>query len=306
MVLALHIVLFKGNIPLSIFRSWNCGLATIAIPLFFMVSGYLLSHKPFDYRYSLKKIKSIILFILKTTTLFVFIETLFFSEGQVLQLLRSYYSWIMQRGIMWQYWYFAAMIIIYLLLPFLGKIIQSRYHLHVVFCLICISFVFFLLNIYCDFERIYIRQTFRIWYWLMYFLVGAYIRNHYNFFSWITWRHAFCAVVLMMVYVYYVEIPYDEYSFGSIICMIYAIVVFSACLNTKITKGKIIQELSSLFLPVYAIHPYIISKLGFLDSYIDFSPSVKYFAVLGIVMIVNVPLAYLLMKIPYVKEIFKM
>ena len=306
MVLALHIVIFKGKIPLSIFRSWNSGLATIAIPLFFMVSGYLLSRKPFDYHYSFKKIKSIIIFIFKTTTLFVVIESLFFSDGQILQLIRSYYAWIMQRGIMWQYWYFAAMIIIYALLPFLGKIINSKYHLPVIICLVAISFIFFLLNIFYDFERLYIRQTFRIWYWFMYFLVGAYIRNHQEMFNWITWKHVIYAIIFMLVYVYYVEIPYDEYSFGSIICMIYAVIVFSACLNTKIIKGRVIQELSSLFLPVYAIHPFVINKLSFLDPYFDFSPSVKFFVVLALIICVNVPLAYLLMKIPYVKEIFKM
>lgn len=306
MVLALHIVLCKEMVPRSIFKSWNSGVAGIAIPLFFMVSGFLMSQKPSDFKYSFKKIKAILWFVFKTTTLFVVLNWLFAPERYPFHLFRSYYAWITQKGIMWQYWYFAAMIIIYALLPFLGKIINSKYHLPVIICLVAISFIFFLLNIFYDFERLYIRQTFRIWYWFMYFLVGAYIRNHQEKFNGITWKHVIYAVMFMLVYVYYVEIPYDEYSFGSIICMIYAVIVFSACLNTKIVKGRVIQELSSLFLPVYAIHPFVISKLSFLDPYFDFSPSVKFFVVLALVIGVNVPLAYLLMKIPYVKEIFKM
>ena len=306
MVLALHIVLCKEMVPRSIFKSWNSGIAGIAIPLFFMVSGFLMSQKPSDYSYSIKKIRAILLFVFKTTTLFVIIEWLFCSESNPFYLLRSYYAWITQNGIMWQYWYFAAMIFIYASLSFLGKIIRSKYLLPTIIGLIIVSFVFFLLNIFYDFERIHVRQTFRIWYWLMYFLTGAYIRDHQNKFRKIGWWHVLGMVIFMMVYVYYVEIPYDEYGFGSIICMIYAVVVFSACLNTKIKNERIIQELSSLFLPVYAIHPFVIGKLTYLEPYLRFSPAIQFYVVLALIFVINIALAFVLMKIPYVRDIFKM
>lgn len=306
MVLALHVILFKERIPWTIYKSWNSGISTIAIPLFFMVSGYLLVDKPFDYSYSFRKIRGILFFIFKTTTIFVVIEWLFFNDINMFQLIRSYYLWVFQRGIMWQYWYFAAMIIIYSVLPFLGKVIRSNYHLHVIICLVVISFIFFLLNIFYDFERFHVRQTFRIWYWLMYFFVGAYIKKHKKLFSYIKWIHVLMAIIFMLVYVYFVEIPYDEYSFGSIICMVYAIIVFSACLNTKIKYRKTIHELSTLFLPVYAIHPFVISKMGFLNPYVDYSPEVKLFVVIFLIFSINIFLAYIIMKIPYVKNIFKM
>lgn len=306
MVLALHIVLCKEMVPRSIFKSWNSGVAGIAIPLFFMVSGFLMSQKPSDFTYSFKKIKAILWFVFKTTTLFVVLNWLFAPERNPFHLFRSYYAWITQKGIMWQYWYFAAMIFIYALLSFLGKVIRSKYLLPTIIGLMAISFVFFLSNIYFDFERLYVRQSFRIWYWLMYFLTGAYIRIHQEQFRKIGWWHVIGMVIFMMVYVYYVEIPYNEYGFGSIICMIYAVVVFSACLNTKIKNERVIKELSSLFLPVYAIHPFVIEKLTYLEPYLQFSPEIQYFVVLALILVINVSLAYILMKTPYVRDIFKM
>jgi surface polysaccharide O-acyltransferase-like enzyme len=306
MVLALHMVLCKENYPRSIYKSWNCGIANVAIPLFFMVSGALMTNKSNDFTYSLKKIKQILWLVFKTITFLIVIELLFFSREHITHLLRSYYSWIFQKGIMWQYWYFAAMIILYSILPFLGKIIRSKYHLQVIICLVIFCFVVFLLNVFYDFEHLHIYQTFRIWYWCMYFLVGAYIQKHQKLFNWIGWKHVAFIFVFILVYVYYAQVPYDEYAFGSIIYLIYPIIVFSACLNTKINNNMIIQELSSLFIPLYAIHPYVLSKMRLLEPYLNYSPLTQY--VLGILFVfcMNVPLAYVLTKIPYIKNIFKM
>lgn len=306
MVLALHMVLCKDVYPQSIIKSWNCGIANVAIPLFFMVSGFLMSNKPLDVNYSLVKIKKILFFVFKTTTLFIVLEWLFFSDGHLLQLMRSYYTWIMQRGIMWQYWYFAAMIILYALLPYIGRVFGTKYHLPIIIILVVICSIIFFLNIFYEFEQKYVRQSFRIWYWLLYFLMGAYISNHQNLFKKIGWRHVLAIFVFMLIYVYIVEIPYDEYSFGSIVCIVYAVIVFSACLSTTIKNERIIKELSSLFLPVYSIHPYVISKMRLFEPYLDYSPFVQYVVGMILVVGINISLAFILMRIPYVKDIFKM
>lgn len=304
MVMALHIILCKIVQPSLVF-SWNSGLASIAIPLFFMVSGFLLSGKEGNVSYSVRKIKGILRFVFITITFIALVNILLLPHVTILDGIKSYYAWFYQKGLVWQYWYFGAMIIIYAFLPILLKIIHSRW-LHIaILTLVAIGFVMFLLNIFYGFERHYIRQTFRVWYWFMYFFVGAYINLHQQHFRKIGWWHVLGMVVFMMVYVYYVEIPYDEYGFGSIICMIYAVIVFSACLNTEIKHGKVIRELSKLFLPVYAIHPFIISRMECLSPYLQFSPEVQYFVVLALDFIVNITLAYFLMKIPYAKDVFK-
>ncbi|MBO4315383.1 MAG: acyltransferase family protein [Prevotella sp.] len=304
MVMALHVFLCH-IVQQSLVFSWNYGIASIAIPLFFMVSGFLLCRKDGQISYSVRKIKGILKFVFITITFIVLLNIILPPHVSLVDGLKSYYAWFYQKGLVWQYWYFGAMIILYALLPLLLKIIHSRWLPYVILALVAIGFVMFLLNIFYEFEKHYIRQTFRLWYWLMYFFVGAYIRLHQQYFSKIGWWHVLGVVVFMLVYVYYVEIPYDEYAFGSIICMIYAVTVFSACLNTKIKHGKVIQELSRFFLPVYAMHPFVISRLEPLSPYFQFTPAVQYFVVLIIIFIVNIALAFVLMRIPYVKDIFK-
>ena len=305
MVLMLHIGLLKP--PNTTFYRCTHGIACIAIPLFFMVSGYLLSNKKPDYNYSIKKIGKVLLFIFKTTTLFLIIEYVFFY-GNLMLLLRSYFNWVNQHGIMWHYWYFASMIFIYVSLPVLLKIIHSEFFRFSLIILVVISLCFFILDLFYNFERENIRQTYRIWYWLMYFFLGAYINFNQTKFKIITWKFALCACFIYTIFqvsmVSYITA--NEYYFGSILCMLYAITVFVACLNTKIKNITLIHELSSLFLPVYAIHPYIISKLLYLVPYLHFSSIVYYFVLLSLVVGINISLAYLLMKIPYVKDIFKM
>ena len=304
MVMALHVFLCHIVQP-SLVYSWNLGLASIAIPLFFMVSGFLLSGKEGSIGYSWRKIKGILRFVFITVTFIALANILLPPHISILDGVKSYYAWFYQKGLLWQYWYFGAMIIIYALLPILLSIIHSRWLPIAIVALVVVSFVMFLLNISCEFEQHYVRQTFRIWYWLMYFFVGAYMRLHQQRFRKIGWWHVLGIVVVMMAYVYFVEIPYDEYAFGSIICMVYAVIVFSACLNTKIKNGKVIRELSKLFLPVYAIHPFVNSRIEYLSPYLQFSPEVQYFVVLALVFVMNIALAYFLMRIPYVKDVFK-
>ena len=304
MVMALHIILCN-LVPSSIFMSWNAGLSGIAIPLFFMVSGYLLCGKDGHFSYSVRKIKGILRFVFITITLILLLNILFHRDVSIHDGVRSYYAWFYQKGLLWQYWYFGAMIIIYATLPYLLKVIHSKWLPWVILLLMAISFMMFLLNIFFDFERYHVRQTFRLWYWLMYFFVGAYMKLHGHVFRRIGWWHVLAVVAFMMVYVYYVEIPYDEYSFGSVICMIYAVTVFSACLNTRIRHGKVIRELSRLFLPVYAFHPFVISQMEGLAPYLHFPKEIQYFVVLALVFVINISLTFVLMRIPYVKDIFR-
>lgn len=305
MVLILHIGLLHPENTL--FYRCTHGIACIAIPLFFMVSGYLMAGKIIDRKYILNKVKTILVFIVKTTSMIIIVEFCFFNHN-LLQLLPSYYSWIRQHGMMWQYWYFASMLIIYMMLPLLQKIIHSKYLMVSIMVLISVCFTFFLLDIFFGFEKKYIRQTFRIWYWIMYFLIGAYIRIHHNKFSVFNWK---ISLIICFVYTFFQVSTSsfklsNEYYFGSIICMIYAFSVFMACLNLKIKNSSVIRELSNLFLPIYAIHPYVISKLSYVTPYIYNYSHFHYLALFSLVVGGNVILAYLLTRIPCVKNIFKM
>lgn len=95
-----------------------------------------------------------------------------------------------------------------------------------------------------------------------------------------------------------------EFMFGSTICVVIAIYIFVCFLTTKASHPSIIGQLSSLFLPVYALHMQVIrmlkadfdfSRLG------DFAPLTEWTVVVFITMSVS----WILMKIPFVNRIFK-
>lgn len=311
MVMALHI-----QIPEIVSPSWllkcNYGYSCIAIPLFFMVSGFLLSGKQLTVEYSIRKIKGILKFVFITITFLVIYWTIHdylrygYNTAPHFHA-SSYISWFWQGGLMWQYWYFGAMIIIYAAAPLLRNILHSKKLIKLLVICITVSFIFFILDSIWNIEKNYIKQTFRVWYWFMYFLLGAYIRQNRKYFNFIHWKHA---IIMCITYTGFQvsgisHAEGNEFYFGSIICMLYAISVFCACLNTNIESSKIISNLSPLFLPIYAIHPTTMRWISHLTIIQTFNPIAQYISTYLIVCIINVSIAFVLMKIPYVKGIFK-
>lgn len=145
----------------------------------------------------------------------------------------------------------------------------------------------------------------------MFFLLGGYIRKNSNKFAFIKWK---TAIVMCIVYsLFYCLLQktgiyneiHDEYFFGSIICMLYAISVFCACINTKIEKSKVITKLSSMFLPVYAFHLTIMLWISRINLIETLTPVLQYIVALLFSYIINISISYVLVKTPYIKDIFK-
>jgi surface polysaccharide O-acyltransferase-like enzyme len=94
--------------------------------------------------------------------------------------------------------------------------------------------------------------------------------------------------------------------FGSILCMLYAICVFSACINIKIDgNNKIIPKLSSLFLPVYAIHPTLYSCLGLFIPKLEINGNMFYIITLFIFVMATILICEIITKLPYESKIFR-
>lgn len=301
----------EGTIGESWLLRSSYGIAGIAIPLFFMVSGYLMSGKQLTPRYSLRKIKGILRFVFLTISVFVLLLLVYhkFHFGQLRDTgtyLYQYIAWIFQEGFLWQYWYFAAMIIVYALCPLFGRIFHSRWLTPCIVSLIIVNFAFFIADSIFDLEKRYITQAFRVWYWFMYFLLGGYIRLHADKFKSISWLHAALMCVLYTLFlVSGISRAWGcEYYFGSVLCMIYAVTVFCSCVNTPIEHSRSITTLATLFLPVYAIHPAVIALLSHLSFISLMPPTAQYFAIYLIVCAANLAISYVLMHTPFVKNIF--
>ena len=304
MVVMMHLGLARGE---AHFKSPDLPVGPftgIAIPMFFMVSGYLLSTRVPSWYYSRKKIWGILRFCLCICIPLSIIMTA--TSGHLVML---FPECLIQEGRIYQYWYFGSMMIIYAILPFLLRFIQGRWlsRILVGIGLLCTSV--FILNILYGFER-HIIQTFRIWNWLFYFLLGAYIRMNETKFQKIKWYWIIPSIAIYILFFNLVKIGANEYYFCSPLCMTHSTICFTAIINLNISNSKLLSLLSNCFLPVYTFHTFIevflcskTSLFRMLEHF--FQTSVAYTLEYIIVAISCLSISLILMRIPYMDKIFR-
>ena len=304
MVLALHMHVYR---PFGMIPSYVYGICGIAIPLFFMVSGYLMYGKLVDYQYIKRKLGGVIKFVYITITIFLLIEYL---NGRDFHY-RTYGSWIVQKGYFWHYWYFASMLFIYIMSPLLSKLMKSKYFEFSILLLVVLCSLAFFLDYAYNWEQKYVKQTFRIWYWIFYFLIGGCIHKYQGKIPELSWYIALCALCIHIVIIT-LELFGSmtiEYYFGSASCILASICIFIACLSTRI-EGKIsimfVSELSKLFLPVYALHTFLIKSGTIIIGIIPKSPHITIFVNYIGICVSMVIISMVVMRIPYVNKIFKL
>lgn len=167
------------------------------------------------------------------------------------------------------------------------------------------------MNILYNFERGVI-QTFRIWNWLLYFLLGALVKEV----GLINIRVSATIRTLMIVlsigcYIIFQKLSVPahmgiEYFFGSSAHMAFSFIMFVAIASVNIPSSHIIEWLSTLFLPVYAFHQFVIyfltkySLIGVNSAGVA-SPFVNFM----IVATITIAISAVVMKIPYLNKIFR-
>ena len=101
----------------------------------------------------------------------------------------------------------------------------------------------------------------------------------------------------------YIGNEYCEYFYGSVYVQLLSVLVFLYILNIRIRHTRVISELSQLFLPVYTIHIFVIIAVNRVLIHFDYwlMPLICWL----LVSIISVALSYVIMKIPFMKTIFK-
>lgn len=301
MVMSLHTMVGSFDMPVAKLLSVPSG---IAIPLFFMVSGYLLSAKDLNYRYAGKKIWNIIKFVTIFEAPFA-IYNLVVGHCNIKGFIALFFLPYLQMGYHWFFWYLGAMIIMYGLMPMFNRILKDKKRAQQVLILLgIVEFVVFFGNVRYGFEPAII-QTFRIWNFLFYFFLGAFFRHiELPKVSWVY------VVVAALAYSGVVLIPGFglgiEHYFSMPFCMLYAAFAFIWLYRVKL-KGQysvfILKKLSSLFLPVYSLHMYAIifikSTLG-----TDYGGSLTPFLNLVCVSVLTIGVSFVLMKFAIMRRVF--
>ncbi|CTD60610.1 TPA: acyltransferase [Streptococcus pneumoniae] len=298
--------------------SWNFStylyyLGTYSIPLFFIVNGYLLlGKKEITYSYILQKVKWILITVL-SWTLIVWLFKRDFSVNPIKKLIGS----LVQKGYFFQFWFFGALILIYICLPVLKQFLNSkRSYLYFLSVLLVIGLIFELTNIVLQMPiQAYVIQTFRLWTWLFYYILGGFISQ----FDKNTIKNGFkrwmkvIAVLLLLVspfilffiakttyYNFFAEYFYDILLVKVVSVGIF-LTIFSLVLNEN--SNKWIIFLSNQTMGIFIIHTYIMKVWEKLFGF-SFMGSYLLFAIFT--LSVSFIIVGILMKIPYFNRIVKL
>lgn len=315
-VILLHTVCYGVNDKLLSLSLLIYFSGVFAIPLFFMVNGYLLLRKNENINYALKKIIKIII-IAFMWNIPIFLGTLIL-KGKIINLFYNVFLNFNQHGYYWQFWFLGALIIIYLFLPLLQRLFNNekghyKYFI-IIFIVICVFADIF--NIYnCSVGNGIIKdniiQTYRLWTWIMFFCLGGFI-NKSNIFENISKRnHIFITAILIIITILYEYLfalkfynsLFAENFYDSFIVIITCISIFTLFKKIEFNrfKSKIVL-LSSLSMGVYIIHPSIIRVLKHF-----YSLNNNYFNIFAsiIVYLVSLTISYIIMKIPKISNLIK-
>ena len=298
--------------------SWNLltylyYLGTYSIPLFFMVNGYLLLGKrEITYSYILQKVK----WILITVSSWTFIVWLFkrdFTENLIKKIVGS----LIQKGYFFQFWFFGAVILIYICLPILKKFLNSkRSYLYILSVLLVIGLIFELANIVLQMPiQTYVIQTFRLWTWFFYYVLGGYIAQFTmkelksRFKNWMKIVSILLFLISPLILFFIAKTAYHnlfaEYFYDTLFVKVSTLGIFLTILTLTLNENRKewIVFLSNQTMGVFIIHTYImklwerIFGFNFVGAYLLFAL---------FTLSVSFIIVGMLMKIPYFNRIVKL
>ena len=298
--------------------SWNLlaylyYLGTYSIPLFFMVNGYLLlGKKDITYSYILQKVK----WILITVSSWTFIVWLFkrdFTENLIKKIVGS----LIQKGYFFQFWFFGSLMLIYICLPILKKFLNSkRSYLYSLSLLVVIGLIFELANIVFQMPaQTYVIQTFRLWTWFFYYLLGGFIAQFNKDIiknSFKRWMKAVVVLLLLIspVILFFIAKTtyhnlFAEYFYDILFVKVVSLGIFLTILTLTLNekRSECIVSLSNQTMGVFIIHTYTMKVWEKLFGF-SFVGSYLLFAIFT--LSVSFIIVGMLMKIPYFNRIVKL
>ena len=298
----------------------------VAVPLFFMVSGWLLLPKPsLTWAYAWRKILAIlrvtllafiILYIVVAITNGLAVEPRQIPEHFLRNLLQVYLQ--VEEGYTGPLWFFGALIIVYLFAPWLGRVYRclpsafswlfaaSAALTFAVAVFNCVPWLpaRVVPGIEVPFE-INFCQVLRLWNWIFYFLLGGILRRP-RVSAALRPAGTFPMVVALLILNDWSQRTiglnaygnyYCEYYYSSPLTQVLCAVTFVWLMSVRLPRPcKPLQAVAPLFLPVYLFH---------LEVVYYFMSRISNVALLWLATtVVILALSALLMRIPLARRAF--
>ncbi len=314
-VVGLH-TLQKDLSAINLTLYYCCGFA---VPVFFMCSGYvLLQRNDATISYAIKKIVSIFRIVLLWSLVIYAAELLVdIRKGQLE--LASFLDFpiivaksLLQKGPLWQFWYLGALMILYAVLTLLFKL-QNKTKLVWAVCL-TVGFGFQIASYICG-EPVqkYFIQTFRVWTWIQYFLLGGLLSERKTFLKKITVRqHGFLLIAVTGMVVIYQNFMgrfvlhnlYAEYFYDDILTLAWVIVLFAFMMRLELRARAVtvIKQIAPITMGVYIVHPLILKVTNFVFTIDTVAASIAFFV--GI-LVISAVACTVMKRIPGVKRMIE-
>lgn len=307
-VVGLHAVSMNNY---TIYYLCDCG-----VPLFFMVNGYLLlSKEQAGYRYVFHKIANILKIILSWNFL-IAVPVLIFRQ-KAINPFRLAFDSLLQKSYLWHFWFFGALIIIYLLLPVLHRLFFEKKHYHRAACLVfmgiclCMSTLSMIKGYPLS---MFIPQPLRLWTWLFYFLSGGLFASESQKIQRLSLRtHGILLLLFTLVSnaaekkigLYLIHSRLAEHFYDNLSSMIWYCLLFTFLLRIPVKSSHQIwiSRLSSLTMGIFILHPILLFALN------------TFFTPAGIISVllfwfgltlVSLLISYVISKIPVAREFIRL
>lgn len=310
-VVILHVFGRKMNIGNSMIYY----MATFAIPIFFMVNGFLLMNKEvITYQYVMKKIIRMIVVII-VWNIIIALGNFVIKQELINPIIESIKN-LIQQGTFYQFWFFGSLMLLYSILPKLHKWLKEnkRTYQIVLITLFFICIAIDVINIIWGIrgEEIItskIIQTFRLWTWLFYFLLGGYIgkydleikyKERLNFKAMGIMIISFVILYQYLIGKYIFKDFHAEYFYDNIFIMLYSVLIFKGMLSKKCEKYHgMIEKISNCIMGIYILHPFIIRLIG---KFYNYENTMVNLFVLLLTIGMSMLISIIITKIPKLKK----
>lgn len=301
------------SINLIIYRL--CGFA---IPMFFVTSGYFLVLTKHDIKNCLRRISKVCVIIILWNLLFWFIlqaKNLLATQNiSFIELPTSILKGLIQQGRFWHFWYLAALMLVYAVLPFINRFMmksQKRRLLGLWLIFLTIGVLLQLLSEFAYHKSVQrlVVQPLRLWTWLQYFLLGGVLRIYRD--KWNGKRKesliamiglTVIAQLWQMLMGNQIHVLYGEAFYDSITTVLWVSALFIFVMNLNITTGltRFVEVVAPCTMGIYIIHPLIIrymKRVLFPDTFM------KSLALFIILTGVSFGITYVMKRIPGLKKL---
>lgn len=306
--------------PVVVNNTFNLSLyymGTLAIPVFFMASGYFVLNKAsISYAYSFKRIKNILIVVISWLFLYSLIVFVFKHKFTFLNEIEGSAFAGVPDSHFYHFWFFWALMLMLLIAPILVWVLQKSFK-YFIALIIVVTIICLIQDISLHMGYAYLMrntpQVFRINIWIEYYLLGGLVGNaHFNQIKTFVEKHfvqfSILDILLYVTLIMYslwnrqiIGWAYAEANYNNILVMLISIISMTLFATSQPRALKVIEYVISATMGIYILQSFVIGKLGKLGIF-SMYPSL----LIPVVFVVCLILVEIALRIPWVNRLFKL